>query len=282
MKKLSLIFSLVAVLTFGFNYQTFAQAEGEPQTTEEVVDEAAAEGEEAVEEVVEEVEELPVATEEGPTEEKKGHQMLMQLFIEGGPTFMAIVLVCLIFGLAFSIERIITLALASGNTKSLLNAVEDNLASGNVEGAKDVCKASRSPVASIMKQGLERVNEGVDVVEKSVVAYGSVEMGRLEKGLSWISLAIGLAPMLGFMGTIIGMYLAFRTIKNTGEIIPSQIAGDIQVALITTLFGLVVAIILQIFYNYIVSRIDSLVNDMEDASITFVDMLVKHGVVKNN
>ena len=160
-----------------------------------------------------------------------------------------------------------------------MNAVEEHLANGNVEGAKEVCKASRSPIASIMHQGLTRTNDGLDIVEKSVLAYGSVEMGRLERGLTWISLAIGLAPMLGFLGTVIGMIGAFDAIEAAGDISPTVVAGGIKVALLTTVFGLIVAIILQIFYNYIVSRIDSIVNDMEDASISFIDMLKKHKIV---
>ncbi len=207
-------------------------------------------------------------------------QVLLNKFIEGGAGFMSSVLIALILGLAFCIERIIALSLASTNTKKLLDSVEENLSSGNVDGALEVCKANRSPIASIMHQGLERVDDGVDAVEKAVVAYGSVEMGRLEKGLTWISLFIALAPMLGFMGTVIGMIGAFDAIQAAGDISPTVVAGGIKVALLTTVFGLIAAIILQIFYNYIVSRIDSIVNDMEGASITFVDMLIHNNIVK--
>ena len=208
------------------------------------------------------------------------NQVLLDKFIEGGAGFMSTVLIALILGLAFCIERIIALSLASTNTKKLLGSVEENLASGNVEGAKEVCKANRSPIASIMHQELERVDDGVDAVEKAVVAYGSVEMGRLEKGLTWISLFIALAPMLGFMGTVIGMIGAFDAIQEAGDISPTVVAGGIKVALLTTVFGLISAIILQVFYNYIVTRIDSIVNDMEGASITFVDMLIHNNIVK--
>ena len=207
-------------------------------------------------------------------------QVLLNKFIEGGAGFMSTVLVALILGLAFCIERIIALSLASTNTKKLLASVSDNLESGNVDGAKEVCKANRSPIASIMHQGLQRVNDGVDAVEKAVVAYGSVEMGKLEKGLTWISLFIALAPMLGFMGTVVGMIGAFDAIQAAGDISPTVVAGGIKVALLTTVFGLVAAIILQIFYNYIVTRIDSIVNDMEGASIEFVDMLIHNNIVK--
>ena len=203
------------------------------------------------------------------------HQIIKQKFIEGGPGFMGIVLLCLILGLALAIERIIYLNLASQNTEKLVNDVESALSSGGVEDAKTIYRNTKGPVASIFYQGLERSNEGIEMVEKSVVSYGSVQMGLLERGLSWISLFIALAPMLGFMGTVIGMIGAFDAIEAAGDISPSLVAGGIKVALLTTVFGLIVAIILQIFYNYLVSKIDNLVNDMEDASIKLVDLLSK-------
>ena len=204
------------------------------------------------------------------------HQVLKTYFIKGGPEFMGIVLLCLILGLAFAIERIIYLSMATTNTKKLAKDVEDALASGGVEAAKEVCRNTKGPVASIYYQGLERYDEGIDAVEKSVVAYGGVQMGQLEKNVSWVSLFIAIAPMLGFMGTVIGMILAFEKISQAGGLDASLIAGDIQVALLTTVFGLVVAIILQIFYNLIISMIDKIVNDMEDASITLIDVLVDY------
>ena len=193
---------------------------------------------------------------------------------------MATILVCLILGLALSIERIIYLNLATTNTKKLLESIETALNQGGVEQAKEVCRNSRGPVASIFYQGLDRMNEGVEIVEKSIVSYGSVQMGRLELGLSWISLFIALAPMLGFMGTVIGMIGAFDDIAKAGDISPAIVADGIKVALLTTVFGLIVAIILQIFYNYIVSKIDSLVNSMEDASISMLDIIVKYTAKK--
>jgi len=208
-------------------------------------------------------------------------QLIKQKFIEGGPEFMALVLICLILGLALAIERIIYLNLATTNTDKLLEEVEEALNTGGIEAAKEVCRNTRGPVASIFYQGLERSSEGIDMAEKAVVAYGSVQMGLLEKGLSWIGLFIALAPMLGFMGTVIGMIQTFDKIQSAqGEVNPSDLAGGIKVALITTVSGLVVAIILQIFYNYIVSKIDSLVNQMEDASISLIDLLVKYGMKK--
>ena len=203
-------------------------------------------------------------------------QVLKEQFIQGGAGFMGIVLLCLILGLAVAIERIIYLNMASTNTSKLKQEVEDALASGGVEAAKEVCRNTKGPIASIYYQGLDRTDEGLDAVEKAVVAYGGVQMGQLEKNVSWISLFIALAPMLGFMGTVIGMIQAFQKIAAVGNLSASLIAGDIQVALLTTVFGLITAIILQIFYNYIIAKIDSIVNDMEDSSITLIDMLVDH------
>ena len=207
-------------------------------------------------------------------EEASFTQELKKRFIEGGPGFMGIVLICLILGLAIAIERIIYLNLATTNSQKLTAGVEEALSSGGVEAAKEICRNTKGPVASIFYQGLDRVNEGVESAEKAVVAYGGVQMGQLEKNVSWISLFIALAPMLGFMGTVIGMIQAFDKIEAAGDMQPSLVAGGIKVALLTTVFGLIVAIILQVFYNYIIAKIDSIVNDMEDASINLIDILV--------
>jgi biopolymer transport protein ExbB len=201
------------------------------------------------------------------------HQELKKRFIQGGAGFMGIVLLCLILGLAIAIERIIFLNLSTTNTKKLTQNVEDALQSGGVEAAKEVCRNTKGPVASIFYQGLDRADENIDAAEKAVVAYGGVQMGQLEKNVSWISLFIALAPMLGFMGTVIGMIQAFDKIEAAGDMQPALVAGGIKVALLTTVFGLIVAMILQIFYNYIIAKIDSIVNSMEDASITLIDML---------
>ena len=209
-------------------------------------------------------------------ENKSWHQKLKERFVEGGPAFMGIVLICLILGLAIAIERIIYLNLSTTNTKKLAQKVEDALNSGGIEAAKEVCRNTPGPVASIYYQGLDRATESVDAAEKAVISYGGVQMGQLEKNVSWISLFIALAPMLGFMGTVIGMIDAFDKIQAAGDMNPSLVAGGIKIALLTTVFGLIVAIILQIFYNYIVAKIDSIVNSMEDASITLIDMLVDY------
>ena len=204
------------------------------------------------------------------------YQQLKEKFIEGGAGFMASVLICLILGLAVAIERIIYLTLSTTNTQKLLAKVEDALKNGGVEAAKEVCRNTRGPVASIFYQGLSRMDEGMEVVEKSVVSYGSVQMSQLENGISWIQLFIAIAPMLGFLGTVIGMVGAFDAIQAAGDISPTVVAGGIKVALITTIGGLIVAIILQMFFNYIISKIDSIVVSMEEASISLIDLLVKY------
>jgi biopolymer transport protein ExbB len=247
MKRIFTILALTGLLLFGAAPQAVAQ---DDPATEQVADDA--------------------------VEAKTFHQELKQRFIEGGPFFMGIVLIALILGLAIAIERIIYLNMATTNTKKLVNKVDDALGSGGVEAAKEVCRNTKGPVASIFYQGLDRMDEGVDAAEKAVVGYGGVQMGLLEKNISWLSLFIALAPMLGFMGTVIGMIKAFDSIAAAGEIAPAVVADGIKVALLTTVFGLVVAIILQIFYNYIISKVDSIVNNMEDASISLVDLLVKH------
>lgn len=225
---------------------------------------------------------LAQSTGETATQQGEGpsfHQVLKQKFIDGDVRFMTPVLICLILGLSFSIERIITLNLATTNTKKLLAKIEDALAKGGVNAALEVTRNTPGPVASIFTQGLMRFSEGIEMVEKSIVAYGGVEMGKLERGLIWISLFIALGPMLGFFGTVVGMVQAFSDIEAAGDISPNIVAGGMKVALLTTVGGLIVGMILQVFYNYLVSKIDALVNSMEDASIALVDLLVKHKLV---
>jgi biopolymer transport protein ExbB len=274
MKKFTSLVMLLCLLSI--NIQTvFAQEEGATEEATEQIDSAASE-EEATE-----TEEAETVVEEADEEEGSGYQAIKQKFIDGGPLFMSLPLLCLILGLAIAIERIISLFYMSINTDKFVAEVDDAISSGNIEGAKDLCRNTRGPVASIFYQGLDRAEHGsIDVVEKAVVNYGSVQMGQLEKGLVWLSLFIALAPMLGFLGTVIGMIEAFDAIKKAGDISPGVVADGISVALLTTVAGLIVAIILQIFYNYIVTKVDSTVNKMEDASISLVDILVKNKVVK--
>lgn len=215
-----------------------------------------------------------------PAAAPSGYQLAKKYYIDGDPTWMSPVLLCLILGLAFCIERIITLNIATVNTDKLLANVDEQLKSGNVEGAMEVLKATPGPTASVLYEGLKNSGDGPEAVEKAIVSYGSVQMGLLEKGLVWISLFIALAPMLGFLGTVIGMIQAFDKIEAVGDISPTVVAGGIKVALLTTVFGLVVAIILQLFYNYIVSKIDSIVNKMEDASIAIIDILTANNIFR--
>ena len=210
-----------------------------------------------------------------PPAETAIHQQLKSYFIEGGAGFMASILICLILGLAIAIERIIYLNLSTTNTEKLLKKIEEAYKTGGVEAAKEVCRTTKGPVASIFYQGISRMDEGIEVVEKSVVSYGGVQMSQLESGLTWISLFIATAPMLGFLGTVIGLIQAFDAIEVAGDISPNVVASGMKVALITTVGGLVVGIILQVFYNYILSKIDAIVISMEDASISLIDILVK-------
>ncbi|MFY0672389.1 MAG: MotA/TolQ/ExbB proton channel family protein [Bacteroidia bacterium] len=260
-----------------------ATAEGEAaeadSTATDSTEAAAAEEAEAKEEPKDEGTEMAAEPE---VTELTGHAMIKQKFIEGDWKWMTPVLICLIAGLAIAIGRIIVLILSWINVRQFKNAIEVELKNGNVEKAKDIARNTRGPIASIYYQGLDRAQEGIDIVEKSVVSYGSVQMGVLEKGLVWISLFISLAPMLGFMGTVIGMIQAFDQIEAMGDIQPSAVAGGIKVALLTTVAGLIAAIILQIFYNLITSIVDGLVNKMEDASIDLIDMMIKYNIVKKD
>ena len=265
MKKVIALLSIAGLLTFmSANAQDKNAATPEDTTaaaTEQVDEQAAAE--------------TPAATEE-VAESKSFHQVLKEKYIQGGAGWMTPVLLCLIFGMALVIERILYLNMATTNVKRLISGIEDNVSKGDYNGAKELCRNTRGPVASIFYQGLDRVDEGLENVEKAITSYGGVQMARLESNLTWIALFIALAPSFGFLGTVIGMVQAFDDIEAAGDISPTVVAGGMKVALLTTVFGLIVAIILQIFYNYIVSKIESLVNQMEDGSITFMDILVKY------
>ena len=223
-------------------------------------------------------EQTTVSIDDEQIESTSMHAAIKQKFIEGGAGFMACVVLCLIFGLAIAIERVIYLNLSDTNTKKFIAGFEDALNNGGIEAAKEYCRNTRGPVASIFYQGLSRYDQGIDMVEKSVVSYGSVQMGLMEKGLTWIGLFIALAPMLGFLGTVIGMIEAFDQIQAAGDMSPALVAGGIKVALITTVGGLIVAMILQVFYNYVLSKIEALTSEMEDSSITLLDMVIKYNL----
>lgn len=206
------------------------------------------------------------------------HKELKTKYIEGGADFMSLPAIALVLGLAFCIERIVYLSLAEVNAKKLMAKIEGALEKGDVEGAKEIARNTRGPVASICYQGLMRIDEGLDVVERSVVSYGGVQAGYLEKGCSWITLFIAMAPSLGFIGTVVGMVMAFDKIQQAGDISPTVVAGGMKVALITTIFGLIVALVLQVFYNYILAKIEEITSQMEDSSITLLDIIMKYNL----
>lgn len=265
MKKLFAVLAFIASVSLMSLYAQDAEQSTDSAATEQVATVSEADA--------------PAATID-EAEETGIHQAIKQKFIEGGAGFMSTVALCLIFGLAVAIERIIYLSMATADSKKLLTSVDKALSEQGVEAAKDICRNTRGPVASIFYQGLMRIDEGIDVAEKSIVAYGGVQAGLLERNLSWIGLFIGLAPMLGFLGTVVGMIEAFDRIQQAGDISATIVAGGIKVALITTVGGLIVAIILQLFYNYILSRIDAIVGDMEDSSISMLDILMKKELKK--
>ena len=252
MKKLFAIVAVIGAFTFGSIQLAQAQDAPAAEQTEQAAVAPAADAA------------APAAME---ATEGGIHKELKTKFIEGTASFMSLVAIALVIGLAFCIERIIYLSLAEINTKKFLAAIE---------AAKDIARNTRGPIASIYYQGLMRIDQGIDVVEKSVVSYGGVQAGYLEKGCSWITLFIAMAPSLGFLGTVIGMVQAFDKIQQVGDISPTVVAGGMKVALITTIFGLIVALILQVFYNYILAKIEALTSEMEDSSISLLDMVIKY------
>ena len=261
MKKFFAIVAVMGVLTFGSSQLAQAQDAPAAEQTEQAAPAVQADPVDAA---------TPVAAEGGI------HKELKIKYIEGSAFFMSFISIALVIGLAFCIERIIYLSLAEINTKKFIAAVEAAIEKGDVEGAKNIARNTRGPIASIYYQGLMRLDQGLDVVEKSVVSYGGVQAGYLEKGCSWITLFIAMSPSLGFLGTVIGMVQAFDKIQQVGDISPTVVAGGMKVALITTIFGLIAALILQVFYNYILSKIEALTSDMEDSSVTLLDMVVKY------
>ena len=284
MKKL---FAIVAMLGLFATAQVNAQENAPVATSEDAVT-AISDSIPSDSVPAEAVADEAAAEEAAPAEEavvaegglKGVHKGLKTKFIEGGPEFMALVSIALVIGLAFCIERIIYLSLARVNAKKLMGAIADALSKGDVEGAKTICRNTAGPVASICYQGLLRIDEGLDTVERSVVSYGSLQSSMLEKGCSWITLFIAMAPSLGFLGTVIGMVMAFDTIQREGDISPTIVAGGMKVALITTIYGIIVALVLQVFYNFILTKIEAIVADMEDSSITLLDLLTKYNLKK--
>ena len=274
MKKLIALLTIAGFITFGISNSVLAQQDENAVQTEQVAtEEAAAPAEEVVAEATEEVVTAPIAEEE---QSLTFHETIKKQFIDGGWGFMTLVLIVLVLGLAISIERIIYLTLSTTNTKKLVAEFEVALKQGGIEKAKELCRNTRGPVASIFYQGLLRYNDGLEEVEKSMISYGSVMNGNLTSGSSWITLFIALGPMLGFFGTVIGMIQAFDAIAAAGDISPTVVAGGMKVALITTVFGLLVAMILQIAYNFILNKIEGILNDMEESTINFMDILTAY------
>ncbi len=276
MKKLFAIVAMLGMFTFT---QTVIAQDAAPADvqTEQVVDSLAGDSAVAEEAPVNEPAEAPVVEE---AEAQGFHKTLKTKFIEGDAGFMSLVAIAMVIGLAFCIERIVYLSLAQVNTKKLMSAIAAALDAKDIEKAKTICRETPGPVASICYQGLLRVDDGLDVVERSVVSYGSVQAGNLEKGCSWITLFIAMSPSLGFLGTVIGMVMAFDDIQAAGDISPTVVAGGMKVALITTIYGIIAALVLQIFYNYILGKIEALTADMEDSSIVLLDLLTKYNLKK--
>ena len=274
MKKVFAFVAMMGLLTFGVNQTINAQETEAPAVEEVAQDDSTAVDSLAATETVET--ETAEVTEE--TEGEGLHKTIKTKFIEGSAGFMSLVAIAMIFGLALCIERIIFLSLSEINSKKLLEDIQAALENGDVEGAKAICRDTRGPVASICYQGMMRIVEGLDVVERSFVSYGSVQASNLEKNLSWITLFIAMSPSLGFLGTVIGMVQAFDDIQKAGDISPNVVAGGMKVALITTIFGIIVALILQVFYNYILSKVESLNTDMEDSSVSLLDIIMKYNL----
>lgn len=273
MKKIFAVIAMFGLLSLGMTQTVKAQDAAAPAENVEAVATDSAVAAAPVAAPAEEV--APAAVEE---ENPSFHKNLKIKFIEGNAGFMSLVAIAFIIGLAFCIERIIYLSLAEINTDKMLKKVEAALENGNLEEAKNICRNTRGPVASICYQGLMRVNDGLDVVERSVVSYGGVQAAALEQNCSWVTLFIAMAPSLGFLGTVIGMVQAFDDIQKAGDISPTIVASGMKVALITTIFGIIVALVLQVFYNFILSKIEAINADMENSSITLLDMIMKYNL----
>ncbi|MDR1180509.1 MAG: MotA/TolQ/ExbB proton channel family protein [Bacteroidales bacterium] len=264
MKKLIAFLAIAGLSTFGLTNVVLAQDETTTTATEEQVN------------VQQPTEQATAAEVEETVTEKPFRQVLVDKFVEGGVPWMVPILITLIMGLALVIERTIYMNLATTNTKKLLQGIEEALSKGNLEAAKQLCRDTRGPVASVFYQGLDRYDDGIEEIDKAVIAYGGVQAARLEANMPWISFFIAVAPSLGFLGTVVGMVQAFDDIERAGDISPTIVAGGMKVALLTTVFGLIVAIILQVFYSYLITKIDSLVASMEDATISYMDIIVKY------
>ena len=273
MKKLIALFSFITILTFFSSSLVSAQAPSAAATaTADTLSDAA----------LNDTGVADTATVK-PTAEKDAsfHQSLKQKFIEGNAGFMSLVALALVLGLAFCIERIIYLSLSEIDAKRFVGKLDDMIVAGEIEQAKALSRNTRGPVASICYQGLLRIDDSIENIERSITSYGSVQSANLEKGCSWITLFIAMAPSLGFLGTVIGMVMAFDQIQEAGDISPTIVASGMKVALITTIFGIIVALVLQVFYNYILSKIDHITAQMEESAISLLDTIMKYKLKAN-
>ena len=275
MKRLITLFSFITILTFSCSVIVSAQA-----TTGAA---ATATADTLSDEALNETGVADTATVKTSTPQDTGiHQSLKRKFIEGNAGFMSLVALALVLGLAFCIERIIYLSLSEIDAKRFVSKLEDMIVAGEIEQAKALSRDTRGPVASICYQGLLRIDDSIENIERSVTSYGSVQSANLEKGCSWITLFIAMAPSLGFLGTVIGMLMAFDQIQEAGDISPTIVASGMKVALITTIFGIIVALVLQIFYNYILSKIDHITAQMEESAISLLDAIMKYKLKTNH
>ena len=282
MKKLIALIAIIGLMSFVQTLQ--AQVTPQKDSVETVVTDSVA----ADSLAVSVVDSLAVSMDDMELSDDLGadaggmHHQLKKFFIDGTPLFMSLVALALVLGLAFCIERITYLTLSEINAKKLMKDIDAKVAEGDVEGAKQLCRDTRGPVASVCYQGLMHINEQMDDIERSIYSYGSVQTAKLEKGTSWIKLFIAMAPSLGFLGTVIGMVMAFEQIQLAGDIGPTIVASGMKVALITTIFGIVVALVLQLFYSYITSKIEHLTSQMEESVVTLLDTIMKykHGKVE--
>lgn len=274
-KNLTIAIAIMAMTAIGL--PATAQDDSVATAQTEMLSEVSPQDESTVEELIgeEDMNELSQMA-----EQQGFHTQLKTKFVEGTAGFMSLVALALVLGLAFCIERIIYLTLSEINAKKLLADIEKKVDANDIEGAKNICRDTRGPVASICYQGLMHIHEEMDVVERSIVSYGSVQSAKLEKGCSWITLFIAIAPSLGFLGTVIGMVMAFDQIQEAGDISPTIVASGMKVALITTIFGIIVALILQVFYSFILSKIEHLTSQMEESAISLLDIIMKYKLRK--
>lgn len=277
MKKRISVIAITLLLVFSYNTVTRAQQKGGTENASTTDTTLIAEGNDSLMADSLDIDSMEVMMNDIMAEAGNNglHHQLKTKFIDGNVGFMSLVALVLILGLTLCIERIIYLTMAEVNVRKLMNGVDEKMKDGDVEGAKALCRDTRGPVASICYQGLLRMDESMEDIERSIVSFGAVQSARMERGCSWISLFITMAPALGFLGTVIGMVMAFDQIQQAGDISPTIVASGMKVALITTIFGIIAALILQVFYNYIITKIERITTQMEEAAVTLLDILAE-------